>query len=33
MAESDCAEAKIEIKLAIDALAEPLKSEMLKNTK
>ncbi|GAE02585.1 enhancing factor [Clostridium botulinum B str. Osaka05] len=29
MAESDCAEAKIEIKLAIDALTEPLKSEML----
>ncbi len=29
MAKSDCAEAKIEIKLAIDALAEPLKSEML----
>ncbi|GAA0062665.1 putative mucin/carbohydrate-binding domain-containing protein [Clostridium sp. CTA-1] len=29
MAQSDCAEAKIEIKLAIDALTEPLKSEML----
>ncbi|HIG0362327.1 TPA: putative mucin/carbohydrate-binding domain-containing protein [Clostridium sporogenes] len=29
MAKSDCAEAKIEIKLAIDALTEPLKSEML----
>ncbi|GAA0122001.1 putative mucin/carbohydrate-binding domain-containing protein [Clostridium faecium] len=33
MTESDCAEAKIEIKLAIDALAEPLKSEMLKKHK
>nr|WP_205606603.1 putative mucin/carbohydrate-binding domain-containing protein [Clostridium sporogenes] len=30
MAKSDCAEAKIEIKLAIDALTEPLKSEMSK---
>ncbi len=29
MAESDCAESKIELKLAIDALAEPLKSDML----
>ncbi|WP_461615650.1 putative mucin/carbohydrate-binding domain-containing protein [Clostridium sp. Marseille-QA1073] len=29
MAESDCAESKIELKLAIDALTEPLKSEML----
>lgn len=29
MAESDCTESKIELKLAIDALAEPLKSEML----
>ncbi len=33
MTKSDCAEAKIEIKLAIDALAEPLKSEMLKKHK
>jgi|GEM_PF-505086 len=29
MAESDCAESKIELKLAIDTLTEPLKSEML----
>ncbi|MHB7979187.1 enhancing factor [Clostridium sporogenes] len=29
MAQSDCAEAKIELKLAIDALTEPLKSDML----
>lgn len=29
MAKSDCAESKIELKLAIDALTEPLKSEML----
>lgn len=29
MAKSDCAESKIEFKLAIDALTEPLKSEML----
>ncbi|MBO0573704.1 enhancing factor [Clostridium botulinum] len=29
MAKSDCAEAKIEIKLAIDALTEPLRSEMV----
>ncbi|MHB9938136.1 enhancing factor [Clostridium sporogenes] len=29
MAKSDCAESKIELKLAIDALTEPLRSEML----
>ncbi|EPY2291176.1 enhancing factor [Clostridium sporogenes] len=29
MAKSDCAESKIELKLAIDTLTEPLKSEML----
>ncbi|MCF4017432.1 hypothetical protein [Clostridium sporogenes] len=29
MAKSDCAESKIELKLAIDALTEPLKSEMV----
>ncbi|APQ97147.1 putative mucin/carbohydrate-binding domain-containing protein [Clostridium botulinum] len=29
MAKSDCAESKIELKLAIDVLAEPLRSEML----
>ncbi|ENJ9652912.1 enhancing factor [Clostridium botulinum] len=29
MTQSDCAEAKIELKLAIDALTEPLKSDML----
>ncbi|MCW6084199.1 putative mucin/carbohydrate-binding domain-containing protein [Clostridium sporogenes] len=33
MAKSDCAESKIELKLAIDALTEPLKSEMLKKYK
>lgn len=33
MAQSECAESKIELKLAIDALTGPLKSEMLKKYK